>query len=343
MDDKTAVISENWEIAGSSAQNGWTGTWSGVSWSAVIAGALTAIAVTVIVIALGSGIGMTLASPYSYSSAPSAGTLSIIGAVWLVFAQAVGFATGGYVAGRLRRGPAAVHTDEVKFRDGANGLIVWAIGVVVSSVILATAVDKVGSAAGTAATGTAIAGLASAANQTPSMDYFTDTLLRTNPQTAANNTASNNTASNNTSPGNTAPSGAADSTLPAAGSAPGTQPNNAASNNAAQRGQINRIMLTALGPNGLSTDDRTYLAQIVSQQAGISPADAQHRVDDVVNRAKAQAMQAVDKAREAAAYLSFWTFMSLLFGAVCATLGGILGGDLRDDFAIRQNVSTSVR
>jgi hypothetical protein len=35
--------------------------------------------------------------------------------------------------------------------------------------------------------------------------------------------------------------------------------------------------------------------------------------------------------------------MSLLFGAVCATLGGILGGDLRDDFAIRQNVSTSVR
>jgi hypothetical protein len=339
MDDKTAVITESWEVAGTSAQSGWVGTWNGVSWSAVIAGALTAIAVTIIVVALGSGIGMALASPYSYSSAPSASTLSIIGAVWLVFAQAVGFATGGYVAGRLRRAPAAVHTDEVKFRDGANGLIVWAIGVVVSSVILAAAIDKAGSAPGTAATGTAIAGLAGAANQTPSMDYYIDTLLRTNPQTAANNTASNNAA----------PGGATDSTTPAAGSSPGTQQNpgtqqsNAASNNAPQRGQINRIMLTALGPNGLSSDDRTYLAQIVSQQAGISPADAQHRVDDVVNRAKAEATQAVDKAREAAAYLSFWTFMSLLFGAVCATLGGILGGDLRDDFAIRQSVPTSVR
>ncbi len=30
-----------------------------------------------------------------------------------------------------------------------------------------------------------------------------------------------------------------------------------------------------------------------------------------------------------------WTFMSLLFGAVCATLGGILGGDRRDEFALR--------
>jgi uncharacterized membrane protein len=28
--------------------------------------------------------------------------------------------------------------------------------------------------------------------------------------------------------------------------------------------------------------------------------------------------------------LSFWTFMSLLFGGMAATLAGILGGSLRD-------------
>jgi len=38
-----------------------------------------------------------------------------------------------------------------------------------------------------------------------------------------------------------------------------------------------------------------------------------------------------DAARTAAAYLSFWTFVALLFGAVAATLAGILGGELRDE------------
>jgi hypothetical protein len=33
---------------------------------------------------------------------------------------------------------------------------------------------------------------------------------------------------------------------------------------------------------------------------------------------------------KAAAYFSFWTFMALLFGGAAATLGGILGGQLRD-------------
>jgi len=38
-----------------------------------------------------------------------------------------------------------------------------------------------------------------------------------------------------------------------------------------------------------------------------------------------------DAARQAAAYVAFWSFMALLFGAVAATLAGILGGELRDE------------
>ena len=38
-----------------------------------------------------------------------------------------------------------------------------------------------------------------------------------------------------------------------------------------------------------------------------------------------------EEARKAAAYTSFWSFLALLFGAVAATLAGILGGELRDD------------
>ncbi|MGH6665825.1 MAG: hypothetical protein ACREB2_13145 [Pseudolabrys sp.] len=43
------------------------------------------------------------------------------------------------------------------------------------------------------------------------------------------------------------------------------------------------------------------------------------------------AAEATDAARKAAAYASFWSFMALLFGAVAATLAGILGGELRDE------------
>jgi hypothetical protein len=314
--DETTVISERAIVGGASgaaAQVHWpVSRWGGLAWSAVIAGALTAIAVTIIVVALGSGIGLSLASPYSYS--PSGSTLTIMGAVWLVFAQATGFAVGGYIAGRLRRDPAVLRTAEVKFRDGANGLTVWAIGVAVSTVIIAGVAGKVSNVAESTAEGAA--NLAATAGQWPSMDYFVDNLLRTNLQPGANSAVA------------TAPSESA------AGQS------NAASA-VTQRDQVYRIMLTALGPNGLSGNDRTYLAQLVSAQTGLSQNDAQQRVDDVVNMAKQDATQAADAARKAAAYLSFWTFMSLLFGAVCATMGGMLGGDLRDEIATREAVSTS--
>ena len=47
--------------------------------------------------------------------------------------------------------------------------------------------------------------------------------------------------------------------------------------------------------------------------------------------AGAPAAEATDAARKAAAYASFWSFMALLFGAVAATLAGMLGGELRDE------------
>jgi hypothetical protein len=64
--------------------------------------------------------------------------------------------------------------------------------------------------------------------------------------------------------------------------------------------------------------------------------------NEIVNRAKADVTKAADTARQGAEYFAFWTFMSLLFGAVCAALGGMLGGDLRDEFAT-QRVSTAPR
>jgi len=326
MDD-TTIVGESVAVVGSPSA-GWAG--GGISWSAVIAGAITAIAVSFIIVALGSGIGMAVVSPYSYSS-PSATTMTVIGALWLVFAQAVGFAVGGYVAARARRVPTPLHTDEVRFRDGANGLVVWALGVFVTAIVLVAAVNKVENAAGAAAIGTLAVGTAGSAATAhgPSVNYFTDALLRSGPQNPANGAAS---AGGNA--GAAIPAGAPSST--ASGGSPG-QALAAREADNRQRVQIDRILVTSLGPNGISNDDRTYLAQLVAAQTGLSQNDARQRVETVVNQMKQDATRAAETARKAAAYLSFWTFMSLLFGAVCATLGGILGGDLRDEVAGRQS------
>jgi len=156
-------------------------------WSVVIAGALAAWAVSFIFIALGSGIGLAVSSPYS---GPGVTSMTITGAVWLIITESIAYATGGYIAARLRvrdhiPGP------ETMFRDAAHGFMAWVVGVAIMALVIAIA--------GAIAT-----------------------------------------------------------------------------------------------PN--------------SSAAPLS-----------------------DAARTAAAYLSFWTFMALLFGAVAATLAGILGGELRDE------------
>src|SRR5438132_11581849 len=91
---------------------------SPLSWSAAIAGAFAATAVTLIIVALGSGIGLSFASPYG--SGPSATSLTIAAAVWLVMAQTMGFATGGYLAGRLRSPALDGIPGETTFRDPAQ-------------------------------------------------------------------------------------------------------------------------------------------------------------------------------------------------------------------------------
>ncbi len=111
---------------------------SGVSWAAVIAGALAAAALSLVLLALGAGLGLSAVSPWSNSGA----TAAAVGAgalVWLIVAQILASAMGGYLAGRLRTKWATIHTDEVYFRDTAHGLLAWAAGVVVTAALLTSA------------------------------------------------------------------------------------------------------------------------------------------------------------------------------------------------------------
>ena len=72
--------------------------------------------------------------------------------------------------------------------------------------------------------------------------------------------------------------------------------------------------------------DRTYVAKVVSARTGLSQADAEARVNQVMTEAKAN----LDAARKATASLAFWLTASLLLGAFCASLAATEGGGLRD-------------
>jgi hypothetical protein len=148
---------------------------SGVSWGAVIGGAFVAAAFYLILLALGAGLGLSAVSPWSNvgASASTVGTLAII---WLIFIEIVASSLGGYLTGRLRTKWALIHTDEVYFRDTANGFLAWAVALVISVTLLASAATSmVGRVAQLAAlsetTGTAT-------SATDPNGYFVDTLFR---------------------------------------------------------------------------------------------------------------------------------------------------------------------
>jgi hypothetical protein len=288
------------------------------SWSAAIAGAIAAIAVTFIIAALGSGIGLPFASPYS--SGLSATGLTVAAAVWLVMAQAFGFATGGYLAGRLRSPAFDGVLGERTFRDAAQGFMVWAIGVVAMLVVAGllglyavgtTAQVASGLASSFAGPGQSGAS-SSAAGRTsamPAVEYFVDAMFRPAPGSSV------------------AGGGQAPNTAPATvGAGAGAQP----SLSPETRAEVNLILARSVAQGRLDDADKAYLAQLVSARTGLPPDEAQRRVTETENKARDSAKDVADKATKTGAYLSFWTFLSLLFGAVAATLAGMLGGQLRD-------------
>jgi hypothetical protein len=100
------------------------------------------------------------------------------------------------------------------------------------------------------------------------------------------------------------------------------------------RAEATRILVTDLKNGDVPAGDRTYLAQLVAARTGLSQADAEKRVDDVIANVKAaetKARQIADAARKAGAYLSIFTAVSMLIGAFIAAAAAALGGRHRDE------------
>lgn len=93
------------------------------------------------------------------------------------------------------------------------------------------------------------------------------------------------------------------------------------------REELTRLLSSSFSTTrDVSSDDKAYVAQVVSQKTGLNQADAQKRVDGVIAKAKAN----LDAARKAAAQLAFWIVASLLIGAFSASLAATEAGTFRD-------------
>src|SRR5438874_335268 len=104
------------------------GASSYVHWGPVIAGAIAAAAVSFVLITFGAAIGLSIASP-SPTWRDTSAMLTLLSGIWVLVVAIGGFALGGYIAGRTRSGWAGVGEDEVEFRDGVHGLLVWGLAV----------------------------------------------------------------------------------------------------------------------------------------------------------------------------------------------------------------------
>jgi hypothetical protein len=188
-----------------------------------------------------------------------------------------------------------VHTHEVFFRDTAHGFLAWALATVMSAALLASAVSSLVSGTTTAAA-TVLSGAAQGAVQSGNSPADPTTYF-TDMLFRTDKPAT---------PGN---------------------PQDI-------RAESGRIFARALTEVEITPVDRARLAQLIAAQTGLTQADAEKRVDDVVAQAKAAAekvKQAADTARKAGASLALFSFLSLLIGAFIASAAAALGGHERDE------------
>lgn len=96
------------------------------------------------------------------------------------------------------------------------------------------------------------------------------------------------------------------------------------------RAEAGRILLTSSGHSEVAAEDRSYLIQMVSGATGLTGADAERRVDNVISDSK----KAIGKARASTIILAFSIATALLLGAAAAWAGAEAGGRHRDGMTL---------
>jgi hypothetical protein len=140
-----------------------------LQWAPVIAGALAATAMSLILVTFAAAVGLGVSSTApTWRDASVA--LWILSGIYLILQAILSFGFGAYIAGRLRRTLVAGPSDEVETRDGIHGLAVWALAVVIGSMVAALV--------GAAVVNRPSASAANASAAEPLLSYELDRLFR---------------------------------------------------------------------------------------------------------------------------------------------------------------------
>lgn len=302
-----------------------------VSWAAVIAGMVIAVAVQVVLSFLGTGIGMGTIDPMQYST-PSASALGTSAGIWWAVSSIVALFAGGWVAGHLAGSPAK--SDAV-----LHGLLTWGVATIITVYLLASLVGTVvrggasvvGKTAEVAASGVgAVAGKAAdaAANQLDSSDFSLDNIKAQVQKLLAQ------TGKPALQPSSVASqaSAAADQLTTAASQAGAT-----GNPPAEDLGAVLQRIISS-GKNTVEQADREALVNVVAARTGLSKAEAEQRADAWIKQyqetraklakakeqAEAKAREVADAAAKATSQAALGATAALILGAIAAAFGGLL-------------------
>jgi hypothetical protein len=107
-----------------------------VQWGPIVAGAFAAAALGLVLDAFAAAVGLAVSS-----TAPtwrdSSAALWLLSGIYLILVAIAAYGLGGYIAGRMRDRLAEGTAMDRETRDGTHGLLVWALGTLLTAAMIA--------------------------------------------------------------------------------------------------------------------------------------------------------------------------------------------------------------
>ena len=263
-----------------------------ISWSAIFAGVVLALAIQILLSLLGAGIGLGTVN-VAANSTPSASSFGIGAGIWWVISSCVALFAGGYAAAWLAG-------NEIRFDGFMHGIVTWGIASIVTIYLLTSAIGGLIGGGFSAISGAASAaggGIKSVAAPVANSVGLSPDMIQQQAQTY----------------------------LQPADANPATMTPQDAQKQIAS----NLVTYEQGGADAPAAKER--IIDITAAQMKISRADAAKKFDDAqakiqqtINQAKQKAADAADAASSAASKTSFGIFVDLLLGAIAAAVGGLV-------------------
>jgi hypothetical protein len=272
-----------------------------ISWGAIFAGIAVVLVVQLLLMLLGLAVGAATIDPAAGGTGtPDASTLGIGGAVWWLVSTAIAVFAGAWVAGRLAGMPTKT--------DGMlHGIVTWAAATLLAFYLLTTTVGSLVSGAfGTLGSVASALGQGGQSLAQGAMQVLPDDIRNQAERLFDRAPAAAGQVQQE-----------AQQTQQAAGTT----------------NLLDAVQRVVRGvQEGAAPQDREAAINVISQQAGIPPQEAEQRLEQFQQTYQQYTQQAAEQARQAAeatadtvSQVSFWSVVALVVGLILAAIGGRAG------------------